>query len=111
MSVARIPAARALRVLQQEPPHGASTPLPALMTMAEAGAYLRLSPETLAYKTHRTRELPFVRLFGPRGPIRFKKADLDALIEAGYIRAEQPLRSRRRAALPRAATGTEAPCS
>src|SRR5207244_2801795 len=62
-----------------------------LLDVHEAAALLAVKPATL-YQWAYQRRLPVVKLFGPRGALRFRLSDVDALI-AGSVRPA--LRDRR----------------
>ena len=55
-----------------------------LLKVEEAAAMLGLKPATL-YQWAYQRRIPVVKLFGPRGALRFRESDLRALI-AGSVR-------------------------
>ncbi len=50
-----------------------------LLDVHEAAALLAVKPATLYQWTYQ-RRLPVVKLFGPRGALRFRRGDLEALI-------------------------------
>ena len=50
-----------------------------LLDVHQAAALLSLKPATL-YQWAYQRRLPVVKLFGPRGALRFRRSDIDALI-------------------------------
>jgi excisionase family DNA binding protein len=62
-----------------------------LLDVNEAAAMLGVAPATL-YKWAHERRVPIVKLFGPRGALRFRLSDLQNLI-ADSVR--QPLRAHR----------------
>jgi len=51
-----------------------------LLDVHQAAALLGLKPATL-YQWAYQRRLPVVKLFGPRGALRFRRSDLQALID------------------------------
>ena len=55
-----------------------------LLDVKEAAAALAVKPATL-YQWAYQRRIPVVKLFGPRGALRFRESDLRALI-AGSVR-------------------------
>jgi excisionase family DNA binding protein len=55
-----------------------------LLDVQEAAAMLAVKPATLYQWTYK-RRIPVVKLFGPRGALRFRESDLRALI-AGSVR-------------------------
>ena len=55
-----------------------------LLDVHEAAAFLAVKPATL-YQWAYQRRIPVVKLFGPRGALRFRESDLRALI-AGSVR-------------------------
>jgi excisionase family DNA binding protein len=55
-----------------------------LLDVSEAAAMLAVKPATLYQWAHQ-RRMPVVKLFGPRGALRFRESDLRALI-AGSVR-------------------------
>ena len=62
---------------RSSPPVG---PLPdRLLDVHEAAALLGVAPKTL-YRWAYERRVPIVKLFGPRGALRFRLGDLQALI-------------------------------
>ena len=50
-----------------------------LLDVHEAAAMLALKPTTL-YQWAYERRIPIVKLSGPRGPLRFRLSDIEALI-------------------------------
>ena len=52
-----------------------------LLNVHEAAALLALKPATL-YQWAYERRLPVVKLFGPRGALRFRLSDIESLIAA-----------------------------
>jgi excisionase family DNA binding protein len=50
-----------------------------LLDVHEAAAMLALKPATL-YQWAYERRIPVVKLSGPRGPLRFRLSDIEALI-------------------------------
>ena len=62
-----------------------------LLDVHEAAAMLALKPATL-YQWAYERRIPVVKLFGPRGALRFRLSDIEALI-ARSVRL--PLRTNR----------------
>jgi excisionase family DNA binding protein len=50
-----------------------------LLNVDEAAALLGVAPKTL-YRWSYEQRLPVVKLFGPRGALRFRESDLRALI-------------------------------
>ena len=50
-----------------------------LLDVHEAGAMLSLKPATL-YQWAYERRIPVVKLSGPRGPLRFRLSDIQALV-------------------------------
>ena len=50
-----------------------------LLDVREAAAMLALKPATL-YQWAYARRVPVVKLFGPRGALRFRLSDIEALI-------------------------------
>lgn len=50
-----------------------------LLTVTEAAAMLAVKPATL-YQWAYQRRIPVVKLFGPRGALRFRPTDIQALI-------------------------------
>lgn len=50
-----------------------------LLDVREAAAMLSLKPATL-YQWAYERRVPVVKLFGPRGALRFRLSDIEALI-------------------------------
>jgi len=56
------------------------TPIPErLLNVHEAAAMLGLKPSTM-YQWAYERRIPIVKLFGPRGALRFRLSDIEALI-------------------------------
>jgi excisionase family DNA binding protein len=55
-----------------------------LLDVDEAGALLGVRPKTL-YQWAYQRRIPVVKLFGPRGALRFRLSDIEALI-ARFVR-------------------------
>lgn len=56
-----------------------TTPVDRLLDVHEAAAMLGLKPSTM-YQWAYERRLPVVKLFGPRGALRFRLSDIQALI-------------------------------
>jgi excisionase family DNA binding protein len=56
-----------------------SAPPDRLLDVNEAAALLALKPSTL-YQWAYQRRIPVVKLFGPRGALRFRLADIERLI-------------------------------
>jgi excisionase family DNA binding protein len=50
-----------------------------LLDVHEAAALLAVKPTTL-YQWAYQRRIPVVKLFGPRGALRFRRSDIDALV-------------------------------
>jgi excisionase family DNA binding protein len=50
-----------------------------LLDVREAAAMLGVKPATL-YQWAYQRRIPVVKLFGPRGALRFRRSDIEALI-------------------------------
>jgi excisionase family DNA binding protein len=63
-------------------PQGA--PTERLLDVKEAAALLAVKPATL-YQWAYQRRIPVVKLFGPRGALRFRQSDIERLI-AGSVR-------------------------
>lgn len=61
--------------------------MPELLTYGEVSKLLKRSPATLR-KDVMLRRIPFVKLFGPRGAVRFEREALERLIEASRVEAE-----------------------
>lgn len=61
----------------------------ALLDVRAAAALLSVQPATL-YRWAYERRLPVVKLFGPRGPLRFRRRDLLDLIERSHRPALRP---------------------
>jgi excisionase family DNA binding protein len=59
-------------------------PEPRLLTVVEVGRWLRTS-RSWVYAAVRAERLPYVRVGGDAGPIRFIEADIRAHIRAGYV--------------------------
>jgi excisionase family DNA binding protein len=69
---------------QGSPSHNPCPPKPPterLLDVHEAAALLGVRPRTL-YQWAYKRRLPVVKLFGPRGPLRFRLSDVLRLIAA-----------------------------
>lgn len=60
-------------------PPGDSAPRERLLDVHEAAVMLGVKPGTL-YQWAYQRRLPVVKLFGPRGALRFRQSDVAALI-------------------------------
>lgn len=61
---------------------------PALLTTAQAAEYLSIKPATLAvWRSTNRVQLPFVKLGGSGGQVRYRRADLDAFINYGLRNA------------------------
>jgi excisionase family DNA binding protein len=72
-------------------PGGWSTstaPADRLLDVKEAAAILAVKPATL-YQWAYLRRIPFVKLFGRRGALRFRLSDIERLI-AGSVRPATP---------------------
>ena len=54
-----------------------------LLDVNQAAALLALKPATL-YQWAYQRRVPVVKLFGPRGALRFRASDIDALIARSF---------------------------
>ncbi len=60
-----------------------------LLDVHEAASLLGLAPKTL-YRWAHERRVPIVKLFGPRGALRFRLSDLHALIRRSVRPALRP---------------------
>ena len=60
-----------------------------LFDVREAAALLGVKPATL-YAWSYQRRIPVVKLFGPRGALRFRRSDLEALIARSLRPAIRP---------------------
>ena len=58
---------------------GADAPSDRLLDVREAAVLLAVKPKTL-YQWAYQRRIPVVKLFGPRGALRFRLGDLEKLI-------------------------------
>ncbi len=61
-----------------------------LLDVREAAALLGLKPATL-YQWAYKRRIPVVKLFGPRGALRFRLSDVERLIQDSVRPAIRPL--------------------
>lgn len=61
------------------PTDGSPRQVDRLLDVREAAAMLGLKPGTL-YQWAYQRRLPVVKLFGPRGALRFRQSDVEVLI-------------------------------
>ena len=74
-------------------PAGPTAPAraPELLTAPEVGELLRVSPTWLYIATKKGR-IPYLRIGGPRGPVRFERAALGAYLDERHV-GPQPARA------------------
>jgi predicted DNA-binding transcriptional regulator AlpA len=71
-----------------------TAPTERLLDVNEAAAMLAVRPATL-YQWAYQRRLPVVKLFGPRGALRFRSGDIEKLIARSLrpaVRSEEDIR-------------------